>query len=462
MNIKDFKMDIPTNCKIIIDKLNNHGFEGFVVGGCVRDTILEREIHDWDICTDCKPEKIMSIFRLFNIIPTGIKHGTVTVVIKNIPYEITTYRADDQYSNKIDLDSLGFTSSLYKDLSRRDFTINAMAYSPLRGLIDPFNGYEDIKRGIIRTVGNEFDRLNEDPLRLLRAYRFKAKLNFDIESSLKKAIQIVAPALEKIASERIVSEFNQIILLSPFMIKELYNDGVLQKIFPVFNNKDFDQNNPYHNYSLYDHIFTSVNVSPAKLHVRLAMLLHDIGKMYVPISVKNNSYHYYNHAQLSKEYAEKLLRDLKYDNYTINKILMLIENHDREIINKTSLKKVINKLGIDLTKDLLDVKHADILAQSNLYYHVRYRHLNQLQSYLDEIINKEECFSIKDLKISGRDIIALGIDEGIKVGNILRNILDIVIKEQVPNEHDKLIELAKVLISTDDNNFDIINNLMGV
>lgn len=444
MVYKDIKIKMPKWVNYILDTLHEFGHEGYVVGGCVRDSLLQREIHDWDITTNALPQDIMDVFTGlgYRVVETGVKHGTVTVIVDNTGYEITTYRVDGVYEDNRHPSEVTFTNSLKEDLSRRDFTINAMAYGDEKGLIDYFGGLEDLKNKVIRCVGSADNRFNEDALRMLRACRFASQLEFEVDDLIIQSIIKNCNLINNISMERISSELNKILLSKSLNgLYHIFQNGIGEQIIPELI-KCFEcyQNNPYHIYNVGLHILKSVSsIVEDNLSLKLTMLLHDICKPQTKTTDKNNIDHFYNHAELSSEKAREILRRMKYDNKTIDKVAILIKYHDREISGKKSIRKLLNLIGEDNFRDLLKVKEADIEAQNPKYYQSRHDKLIKVEKNLNEIFNAKECFSVKDLDIDGYDLINLGY-KGKEIGNTLNKLLDIVLDNPELNNKEKLIK----------------------
>ncbi|EGT3606815.1 CCA tRNA nucleotidyltransferase [Clostridium perfringens] len=441
------QINIPRDVQYILNKLDNSGYKAYVVGGCVRDSLLNLTPKDWDICTNAKPEILMEIFKEYNIIPTGLKHGTITVMINNIGYEITTFRKENDYDDKRRPKSVEFIDDLKEDLSRRDFTINAMAYNPKEGIIDPFHGKDDLIFKTIRVVcvNGEMisNRFKEDPLRVLRAYRFAARYGFIIDEwTLKFGIQAIrAKDYESLSIERIREEFNKILLHDPRQF--MYMGEIFDVILPGFNLMYTEQNNPYHIYSTYTHTFKAVLECYDSLELRLAALLHDIGKYNCKTTDEDGIDHFYGHAAESVIMAERYLQRLKYDNKTIDTVLTLIKYHDCELNSKKSIKRLLNKIGEDKLKLLLDLKAVDILAQNPIYKDERIHKLWEVEEIINEIKDKQECFSIKDLVINGNDLIEIGIPQGKKIGEYLNICLEKVIEDPGLNSKEALLKIIE-------------------
>ena len=438
----EFKIELPKNVKFIIDKFKENGFESYAVGGCVRDSLINRKVNDWDITTNAKPEDTINIFE--KTVPTGIKHGTVTVILDKENFEVTTYRIDGEYKDGRHPEEVQFVSELKEDLSRRDFTINAMAYNEENGLIDYFKGLEDLDNKIIRAVGNADKRFEEDALRMLRAIRFAAQLGFKIEESTKKGIKNLSDNIKNVSIERIRVEFDKIILSNPMYINELISSGLLKHFLnELCLCKGVEQQNPHHIYDVLTHILKSAeNIEPV-LHLRLTMILHDICKPQCKTVDEKGIGHFYGHDLASADKAFEILKRMKYDNDTINKVVTLIKSHDRDIKTRKSIRKLLSLIGEELFRDLLKVKKADALAQNPKLYKEKEEKLIESEKKLNEIIETKECFTIKDLAIDGRDLIALGIKPGKDIGIILNKLLDKVIENPNLNNKEVLINIIK-------------------
>ena len=441
-------INIPDEVKLIISTLEKHGFEANIVGGCVRDASLGKEPEDWDICTQALPEQIMRCFNGYTLVPTGLKHGTITLVLNHVPFEITTYRTDGIYSDNRHPDKVEFVKSLKEDLSRRDFTINAMAYNPKFGFVDYFGGISDIKKKVIRCVGNADERFQEDALRILRALRFASTLGFSIEGKTDAAIIRNKKLLKNIAAERIASELNKLIIGKNVEKILLSYTSVIEEIIPEINETvGFDQNSPYHHLDLWKHTITSVSKTPEDMTLRLTMLLHDIAKPKCYTEVDSIG-HYYGHPKISSDMARKILRRLKYDNNTISSVIKLILYHDTEIQPKARyIRKWLNRLGEKRFRQLIEIKRADTLAQSEKYRREKLKALDEIMSVLDVIIREQQCFSMADLAVDGRDMISIGVPEGAEIGRILKVLLGMVIEGHAGNDREELLKIAEELIN---------------
>jgi tRNA nucleotidyltransferase (CCA-adding enzyme) len=445
---KDIKIELPKWVKYIIDTLNEFEYEAYVVGGCVRDSLLKREPKDWDITTNAKPEVVIEIFESlgFKVIPTGIKHGTVTIMINNIGFEVTTYRIDGEYSDSRRPDKVEFTSDLKEDLSRRDFTINAMAYNDKVGLVDYFGGVEDLSNKIIRCVGNPQDRYQEDGLRMLRGLRFSAQLGFRLHSQSYYIISDLKHLVGNISLERIRDEFGKILITSNTRkaMCDLWYLGLLYRIMPELDDCAFvEQNNPYHCEDVFGHILSVVENIKSNEALRLSALFHDICKPQCKTTDEEGIDHFYNHAEESSLKAEEILKRMKYDNKTIEKVKTLVKYHDREITGSKSIRKLLNLIGEENFRDLLKVKEADIKAQNSKYYDERIEKLIEIENKVNKIIDAKECFSIKDLAINGRDLMELGIKQGKEIGNILNKSFELVLDNPNLNDKEYLLNIVK-------------------
>lgn len=444
------KINMPQNAGRIIHTLQNAGFEAYIVGGCVRDAILGKEPDDWDITTSAKPEQVKSLFR--RTVDTGILHGTVTVVMKNEAtgqlegYEVTTYRVDGKYEAHRRPREVTFTASLIEDMKRRDFTINAMAYNDREGVIDHFHGAEDLKNKVIRCVGNPAERFDEDALRILRGIRFAAQLDFSIEGATKDAIQNQAIFLKDISAERIHVELTKLLTSKhPEKMELAYELGVTKVILPEFDTMmKTTQNNPHHCYNVGIHTLRVVQqVQPTEC-VRWAALLHDVAKPMCK-TTSNGKDHFYGHNEAGVKIAETILKRLKFDNDTLHKVTRLVYWHDYgmgQVPKIQSFRRSLNKMGVDLFDSYLDIKRADILAQSDYMREEKLKNLEILKGYYEEVIAKKQCITTKELAVTGKDLILLGMKPGKEIGAMLSCLLDLVLENPDLNEKDTLLKLT--------------------
>ena len=436
---------LPKNVKIIIDILNKNNFEAFIVGGCVRDSIIGLTPHDWDICTNAKPEEIKKCFANFNTFDTGIKHGTISIVIDGEVYEVTTYRIDGTYSDNRRPDSVTFTSDIAKDLARRDFTINAMAYNEQCGLIDPYCGRNDLSDKIIRCVGNPDFRFNEDALRIIRALRFASVYDFVIENETSKSICKNADLLKNIAVERISVEFNKLLCGNGAEeILNKYRDVIavfIPEIKPMF---DYNQHTRHHNHDLWHHTTYSVKSIDKMPLLRMSMLLHDIGKPKACKRDEDGTSHFKGHPKYSAEMAETILRRLKYPTDFIETCVTLIKYHDvRFNGSKRQLRHVMSAIGDKNVELLLKIQRADIMAQSDYKHKEKLEKLNLACQVYREVLADKDCFTLKQLEINGNDIKKLGVTEGVKIGKILKMLLSLVIEDKLENKKSALLNKAE-------------------
>ena len=442
-------MDMPKNVDTAINLLQSAGFEAYAVGGCVRDSLLGKTPNDWDITTSAKPEDMKSVFADFHCIDTGIKHGTVTVVIDGEPLEITTFRLDGEYEDNRHPKSVTFTSNLGADLGRRDFTVNAMAYSKMTGTVDLFGGQNDLKNGIIRCVGDPDRRFNEDALRILRALRFASALDFEIEEKTAQSLLKNRALLGNISEERIAKELLKLVCGKG--AKQILTDfapvlfEILPELQPMYKNS---HDNPHHCYDIYEHTLIAVESIDPEPTLRFAMLLHDCGKPAVKKFDENGVAHFYGHQRISAEISAQILARLKVSNKFRDEILFLVSNHDRwELYENTEkMPRYLSKFGLDGVLNLLKVMRADVLAQSPEY---RYR--------LDQIADAEEtaknlaaqkpCLSLSELQINGRTLMDIGIPQGRKLGAVLAQLLDEVIDGVTKNTQEALTTRAREIYS---------------
>ncbi len=441
LNIK-----ISHGAERIISVLESAGFEAFVVGGAVRDSIMGKTPSDYDFATNALPKDVKSAFS--RTIDTGLKHGTVTVIENKIGYEITTYREETGYRDKRHPDEVRYVSDLKTDLKRRDFTINAMAYCPKRGLVDEFDGIGDIKRRLIRCVGMPEERFKEDALRMLRAVRFAACLDFDIEEQTKKAIRKYAVLIKNVSAERILGEINKILLCDkPFRIKLLYETGLMKYIIPeLCDCFQTVQNNKYHIYNVGDHIMKAVENTPNDLVLRWAALLHDVGKPSCLSCDNAGINHFYGHHRESVRISDDVLHKLRMDRDSIHDILVLIENHDVRIDNHpAAVKKMLARTGESLFMKLLLLQEADNRAKNLKFLDDKLSKLHSVYAQCQRIIAEGQPYHTSHLQINGRDLIKLGYKAGREIGDTLKMLLDEVVIDPSLNSRDYLLKRAIML-----------------
>lgn len=441
--MRRFRIEVPTPVYFIIQELEKHGHEAYMVGGCVRDSVLGRKPHDYDICTSATPDEILQAFPYEEIIPTGLQHGTVTILINKEPFEVTTYRIDGDYSDNRRPDNVIFTKNLVEDLRRRDFTINAMAYNPKTGLINPFNGMKDIKYKKIRCVGSAEDRFNEDALRILRAIRFEAQLNFSGLPETMFEIERQYERLKNISIERINSEFCKIVASEQFCVELVLYPNVFSLFIPELKDlTGFRQNNPYHAYDVFNHTVHAIEKCESDdLVVKLAVFFHDFGKPHSYQDGEDGIRHFKGHGKVSAEITDSIMKRLRFDNETRNNVVELVYYHDATFeVGKKYVKRWLNKIGEKQFRRLLEVRKADIKGQKPDYEESRIEKVNNIENILDEILQEQECFSLKDLAVNGNDVKkTMSLKEGKDVGYWLGEILKRVIDGELENNRDDLI-----------------------
>lgn len=455
--------DIPAPIKEIARILNMEGFQCFLVGGSVRDSIMGFTPNEYDIATNAKPEDVQRIFKY--TIPTGIKHGTILVILDDMHVEITTFRSDGNYSDGRHPDKVEYTASIEDDLPRRDLTINAMAYNVLDGtLIDMFDGMKDIKNKIIRSVGNPYERFTEDGLRIMRAIRFATKLNFNIEKETFEAICHSTGMLTSIAYERIREEFNGILISdNPFRgIELLRKTGILALIMPELMQGFGVSQNRFHKYDVYYHILHTIqSVEPLEteeltLLVRLAALFHDIAKPMVQKKVsKQEEPVYYNHEVVGANVAKKIMRRLKYSNAEIDFVTLLVRQHMfyyQDEWTDGAVRRFMKAVGIENIKPLLKLREADRLGSGNRK-DKESKAIPKLLARIDKIIEEENAITVKDLKINGNDLMKeFNLKPGPIVGKILNYLLDLILDEPSLNDKEKLMEKTKLFLESNNLN----------
>lgn len=440
----DIKIHMPKWVNYILDTLNEFGYESYIVGGCVRDSLLGRKPKDWDITTNSLPEEVIDIFTGlgYKVIETGLKHGTVTVIIDKEGFEITTYRVDGDYSDGRHPDNVTFTRNLKDDLSRRDFTINALAYNDKEGLIDYFNGVEDLRNKVIKCVGSPLCRYNEDSLRMIRCIRFASQLNFNIEELTKLHIKKLSKNISYLSKERIRDEICKILVSSYpekglLLLMEL---GLLSEIIPELQEcTGFNQYNEHHDKDIFNHIVYVVMNSEKELEIRLSALLHDIAKPQCFTIDDKGVGHFYEHSKLSADMSRDILTRLRFDNKTINTVCKLIYNHMTPTnLNIKSIKKLICRVEEDNVYKLMNLMIADRLGMAKKY--IMFSDILILQGKITKILNEKQPLSVKEIDINGYDLMKLGY-KGKEIGNKLNELLELVLENPELNHKEKLIEL---------------------
>ena len=441
---------------------NEEQFDGeaYIVGGCIRDAILGREPHDWDICTSLEPDKLKRKLNILykgegKFIDTGLKHGTVTAFLDGYGYcEITTFRSDGDYSDGRHPDKVLFVKNIESDLERRDFTMNAIAYNPYRGFVDPFGGIKDIDKGVIRCVGNPNKRFSEDALRIMRAWRFQCQLGFSIEENTL-AIMLKQKHLSSlfvnVSAERKREEFLKAFEHTDNFIKSMMGVGqsIMSVILPEWEDVvGFDQNNKYHIYTVDEHILSVLKYcEDCDLITRLSAFLHDLGKPSCYTEDVDGNGHFYGHPKMSALIANKFMLNLRFDNETREKVVQLVANHDVELApTKRSVKRLLNKLGEEQMRRLMSLKKADMMSHNPKYNESRMDDLYKAEELLNEVLSESECFSLRDLDIDGHDLIEIGFKTGKHLGVVLNTLLDDVISEKLENTKEVLLERAKEML----------------
>ena len=438
------KITLPRKVLMIINNLQLHGYEAFAVGGCVRDSILARRPEDWDITTSAKPEEIKKLFR--RTVDTGIEHGTVTVLIGKDSFEVTTYRVDGAYEDGRHPKEVRFTSRLEEDLQRRDFTINAMAYNDEVRLVDVFGGMQDLNHHLIRCVGDPRERFSEDALRILRAVRFSAQLNFPIEPETAEAIKELAPTLEKISAERIQAELVKLLVSPhPERIRDAYELGITKVILPEWDAMaGVEQNTPHHRYDVAEHTIRAMKYVKRDKILRLTMLFHDIGKPSTKTTDENGRDHFKGHALVSEEIARKVLRRLKFDNETVKKVTRLVCYHDyRMEATPRNVRRAMNRIGVELFPYYLAVRMADAKAQSPYRRREKIENIVAIRKLYQEALLEENCVTLRQLAVGGRDLMDLGMTPGREIGSMLSELLEYVIDDPKRNEKEILCAYVK-------------------
>lgn len=440
------RIQLPEKVNQIIHTLQQHGYEAYAVGGCVRDSILGRIPDDWDITTSATPLETKALFsRTFD---TGIEHGTITVLIDKDAFEVTTYRVDGKYEDSRHPSEVTFTRSLREDLLRRDFTINAMAYNDSEGLVDIFGGMEDLEKKTIRCVGNARARFGEDALRILRAVRFAAQLGFEIEEETRKGITELAPTLANISAERIQVELIKMLISpNPELLRTAYELGITKVILTEFDAMMATaQETPHHKYSVGEHTLKAIQNVRADKVLRLTMLFHDIAKPIMKTIDENGVAHFKMHDVKGAEMTKQILRRLKFDNDTMNKVVRLVQYHDyRMPAEAKNVRRAMNKIGEDLFPYYLEVRTADTLAQSEYLQEEKLQNIRDVKARYEEILEKKECVSLKTLAVTGSDLIASGMKPGKEIGEVLNKLLEYVIEHPEANEKDTLLQIKDEL-----------------
>ena len=440
------RIKIPRSAAKVLARLHELGYEAYVVGGCVRDSLIGEVPQDWDITTSASPQQITEAFP--RTIDTGIEHGTVTVRMDKESLEVTTYRIDGKYADHRHPDQVCFTTSLEEDPKRRDFTINAMAYNEQDGLVDLFRGKQDLQKGVVRCVGVARERFTEDALRIFRAVRFCAKLGFSLAPQTKEAAQSLAPSLEYVSAERIRMELEKLLVSPhPEMIRLAWELGITRVVLPEFDTMmEAEQNNAHHRITVGEHTIRTMCACEPDRILRLTMLLHDCGKPSVQTIDGNGVFHYHGHAQPGAEIAKEVLRRLKYDKATEHTVVHLIRHHSLyPELTEEGVRRAVVLLTEDLFERFLKVKRADIGGQNPEVQEKKFRYMDEVEAIYRKILKRGDCLSLKTLAVSGDDLIEAGIPKGKEIGHILNRLLDEVLTNPSENDRARLLDRAVTL-----------------
>lgn len=480
MHIKKMKIrdiEIPEDVERILSRLHEADYAAYLVGGCVRDCLMGNQPHDWDICTSATPAQVKQVFadKPYTVVPAGIKHGTVMVVAHGRPYEITVFRKKGSVGkHSLQGKSDAFSSSaavasqpvperqegnaqkfchtyldnpLYEDLGLRDFTVNSMAWSPEEGLIDPYHGERDLAAGLLRCAGSAYERLSEDPLRILRALRFAAHFGFSIDPELDSAIHELYPLLKDVAVERITSEFYRFMQSSGVKVAEMlrnYPDVacfLIPELKPLIG---FDQHNHHHVYDVWEHTLKAMEACPDNdIVLKFTILFHDMGKAHTFTMDNQGVGHFYGHAEVSKTLCKNIMNRLRFDGKTEEDVMTLVEVHDARVEPATrSIRRWLNRIGEEQFRRLLQMKRCDAAGQNPVYWPDRDAYISSLEKAFEEVKAQDACFSMKDLAVKGSDLIAVGYERGAILGKCLKRLLDEVIDERLPNDKQVLLSQA--------------------
>ena len=434
------KIQLPEKVKVMIQTLEAAGYEAYAVGGCVRDSVLGRVPADWDITTSALPEQVKELFH--RTIDTGIEHGTVTVMMDKEGFEVTTYRVDGEYRDHRHPEQVNFTGELKEDLRRRDFTINAMAYNDRCGMVDAFGGIEDLKHGVIRCVGVARERFEEDALRILRAVRFAAQLGFEIEKETADAARTLAGNLKDISAERIQTELVKLLVSPhPEMLRTAYELGITRVVLPEVDvMMETPQHHPHHMYSVGEHTLKALEFTDPEKVLRLSVLFHDFGKPQTRTTADGVD-HFHGHAKISAQETVRIMRRLKFDNATMDQVKRIVLYHDvRPQPDERQIRRLLHRAGEDIFPGLFQVMGADILAQSEYRKIEKLVNLERVHQVYDEILKRKDCISLKNLQVTGKDLIAAGMEPGKKIGEILNQMLEDVLETPEHNEREYLLK----------------------
>ncbi len=449
--MEELTINLPADVAVLLAMLRDAGYPAYAVGGCVRDALLGIEPHDWDICTSALPAQMQQVFRGLHTVDTGLKHGTLTVVVNHGPYEITTFRVDGAYTDHRHPDTVSFVDNIAEDLSRRDFTVNAIAWSPDAGLVDLFGGREDLAAGVIRCVGEPALRFDEDALRILRALRFASVYDFTIDPATDAAARKLAPSLAGVAGERIREELLKLLCgRGAGRILRAYPD-ILSEIIPEIRPMiGYDQQNHHHSYDLWEHTVRAVENMPPEADLRLAMLLHDTGKPLVRTTDEHGEGHYRGHQQASAVIAARAADTLRLDNATRDRVLLLVRYHDIPLrtesgeinLDRSFLLRKLNRFGETDLRDLIRIHRADRIATGYSSPEREDRRMKERLDALDALLAEKPCYTLKDLAVNGHDLQAAGL-RGKEIGETLQRLLEDVMDGRVENSRDALLRAVR-------------------
>ncbi len=443
---KKLYIEIPEKAEEILRILHENGYEAYVVGGCVRDSILRREPEDWDVTTSASPQQVKELFP--RTVDTGVEHGTVTVLMEGEPFEVTTYRIDGIYEDCRHPKSVVFTENLLEDLKRRDFTINAMAYSRESGLVDAFGGMEDLGNRVIRCVGDPAERFSEDALRMMRAIRFAAQLGFSVDADTETAMRDMAPNLARISAERIQTELVKLLVSpNPHWLRLAYECGITAVVLPEFDRIMLQrQNNPHHAYTTGEHTLLTLRNIAAEKTLRLTMLFHDMGKPEVFSTDEDGKDHFHGHAAHSEKIALGIMKRLKFDNDTMRTVACLVRNHSRyPQLTARDVRVSAYEIGPELFDSFLQVKRADITAHHPDIIPDTLHYLKEVERIWRDVKERGDCLSLKNLALDGKDLIRDGVKPGPALGELLQKLLADVLEHPEHNEKEYLLERSRAL-----------------
>lgn len=444
-------IELPVGALRILEALHTAGYQAYAVGGCVRDSLLGKAPKDWDLCTSATPGQMQQVFAGWHVVETGLQHGTLTVVVDHVPYEVTTFRVDGAYTDHRHPDEVTFVTDVREDLARRDFTVNAMAYHPVTGVVDAFGGQEDLKRGIIRCVGDAPTRFEEDALRILRALRFSSVYGFAIDDTTAQAAHTLKHTLHGVAAERIQVELTKMLCGQGVgMILRRYADVIAQVLPAVLPMIGFDQKTPWHRYDVWEHTVRVVENAPASPALRWAALLHDSGKPACFTVDESGVGHTWGHQDRSAEIAGQVMSAMKMDNATRDRVVLLTANHDLDMSPDTRLlRRRLHQFGEEALRQLLQLQRADEHAKGTLDVQAVDARFDAITQALDALLATDPCVTLRQLAVGGGDLMALGLPRGKAIGQTLNALLDAVLDERLPNERSALLAEASARMNRD-------------